>query len=127
VNRLLLVGSGGFVGAVLRYAVGGWVQNRSGSGGFPYGTLTVNLVGCAVIGLLSYLAESRGVFSPDAHQFIFIGMLGAFTTFSTFGSETAGLFRKGDDTAALVNVGAHLLLGLAMIWAGRAAGRLLWD
>ncbi len=126
-NRLLMVGAGGFVGAVLRSSLGSWVQTQSHSVAFPYGTLAVNLIGCAAMGLLSHLAESRGVLSQETRQFLMVGMLGAFTTFSTFSSETMGLLQKGDDLRGLLNVTLHLMLGLAMIWAGRTAGRRLWE
>ena len=90
-SKILLVGFGGFVGAVLRYGISGWVQRWTGSVNFPYGTLAVNLLGCLVIGLLAGLAEDRGLFTPEARLFLFIGVLGAFTTFSTFGIETLNL------------------------------------
>jgi CrcB protein len=125
VNKAILIGAGGFVGAVLRYSVGGWVQVHSPGTGFPYGTLAVNAVGCATMGLLSTIAENQNLVSTDAQHFLLVGMLGAFTTFSTFSNETMALFRAGDELRALLNVGAHLALGLSMIWLGRAAGRWL--
>ena len=90
---ILLVGIGGFIGSVLRYLVGGWAQQLSKSVQFPYGTLTVNLLGCFVIGLLSQLAEARGLFTPETRALVFIGMLGGFTTFSSFSNETFNLAR----------------------------------
>ena len=91
--KLILVGSGGFAGSVLRYLFSGYVQNATGSIGFPYGTLAVNLVGCFAIGVLAQLADGRGLFSADTRAFVFIGILGGFTTFSTFGNETMNLIR----------------------------------
>lgn len=90
-SKILLVGAGGFVGAVLRYTVSAWVQTASKSVRFPYGTLAVNLLGCLVIGLLSQLAEDRNLFTSEMRLLIFIGILGAFTTFSTFSNETIDL------------------------------------
>jgi len=101
------------------------MQSRSVA--FPYGALAVNLIGCVAMGLFSHLAESRGVFSQETRQFLMVGMLGAFTTFSTFSNETMGLLQKGDDLRGWLNVALHLMLGLAMIWVGRTAGRRLWN
>ena len=86
--KLLAIGAGGFVGAILRYLISGLVQNLSGSIRFPFGTLAVNVIGCLFIGLLVYLVETRSMFGAAARMFVFIGLLGSFTTFSTFGNET---------------------------------------
>lgn len=126
IYKLLLVGGGGFAGSVLRYLVSGYVQNLSGSIGFPYGTLAVNLAGCFVIGFLSYLADVRGVFTAEARAFVFVGVLGGFTTFSTFGNETMNLLRDGENAYALFNIGTHVLLGLGFVWLGRAMAYLIW-
>ena len=93
--RLLLVGTGGFIGSVLRFILAGLVQGWSRSTRFPFGTLAVNLLGCFVIGLLAQLAESRSVFTAETRAFVFVGLLGGFTTFSAFGNETLGLLRDG--------------------------------
>lgn len=124
--KWLAIGTGGFIGAILRYLVSGWVQNWSRSLDFPYGTLAVNLLGCFIIGLLSYWGEQHNLFSPNTRFFIFIGLLGAFTTFSTFGNETITLLRARDELLALLNVGAHILLGLLAVWLGRVLAAFLW-
>ena len=125
-DRILLVGMGGFLGALLRYWIGGAVQNWSRSVQFPYGTLAVNLIGCLTIGLLSYLADTRGVLSTEARSFLMIGLLGAFTTFSTFSNETINLLRDGENVLSLLNIGAHTLFGLAAVWLGRSLAHLIW-
>jgi CrcB protein len=125
-GNLLLIGLGGFMGALLRYSVTGWVQNWSKSFNFPYGTLFVNLLGCLLIGALSQIAEVRGVISPEARSFIFIGLLGAFTTFSTFGYDTVNLFQEGKDLLSLINIGLHLVLGLSAVWLGRSLVSFPW-
>lgn len=112
----LLVGSGGFVGAVFRYALGGVVHRHLPLGTFPYGTLCVNLLGCFLIGALAGLADSRQLFSPELRAFAFIGLLGGFTTFSTFGYETLALSRDGEHVRAGANVLLHVVLGLALVW-----------
>ena len=126
IYKLLFVGLGGFAGSVLRYLASGYVQNVSGSVGFPYGTLAVNLAGCFVIGFLSHLADARGVFSADARAFIFVGILGGFTTFSTFGNETMNLFRDGENAFAFFNIGTHIIIGLMCVWLGRSMAYLIW-
>ncbi|HKP84472.1 MAG TPA: fluoride efflux transporter CrcB [Blastocatellia bacterium] len=124
--RLLLVGSGGFIGSILRYLLGGFVQQSSKSVGFPYGTLAVNIVGCFVIGFLSQLAETRGLFTTESRAFIFIGILGGFTTFSAFGNETFNLWRDGESLLALANIAGHLVLGLGALWLGRVLIYQMW-
>jgi CrcB protein len=123
---ILLVGIGGFIGSVLRYLVGGWAQQLSKSVQFPYGTLTVNLLGCFVIGLLSQLAEARGLFTPETRALVFIGMLGGFTTFSSFSNETFNLARDGQSLATLANLGANVIFGFLLVWAGRSTAHLIW-
>lgn len=125
-GKLFLAGIGGFIGSSLRYAMTGYVQQLSRSKDFPYGTLAVNLIGCFIIGFLSQLAESRGVFTAESRTFVFIGILGGFTTFSAFGNETMNLWRDGQNTFAMLNVAAHLVLGLGAVWVSRALAYQLW-
>ncbi|HMJ24222.1 MAG TPA: fluoride efflux transporter CrcB [Pyrinomonadaceae bacterium] len=125
-GKLFLAGIGGFIGSSLRYAATGYVQQLSRSIDFPYGTLAVNLIGCFLIGLLSQLAEARGVFTAESRTFVFIGILGGFTTFSAFGNETMNLWREGQNTLALANVTAQVFLGLGLVWIGRALAYQIW-
>ncbi|MFN8387954.1 MAG: fluoride efflux transporter CrcB [Anaerolineales bacterium] len=124
-NAVLIVGVGGFIGSVLRYLLSGYVQQLSKSI-FPFGTLAVNVIGCFVIGFLAQLAENRGVFSSEARAFIFIGILGGFTTFSSFGNETLNLARDGQLLSAFANVGLNVILGLIAVWLGRTVSYLIW-
>jgi CrcB protein len=117
---------GGFIGSVLRYLVSGYIQQVTRSVEFPYGTLVVNLTGCLVIGLLSHLTDTRGVLAAEARALVFIGLLGGYTTFSTFGNETLNLLRDGENGFVWVNVGAHLVLGLGAVWLGRTVAFLIW-
>jgi CrcB protein len=126
VARILFIGFGGFLGAVLRYVISGFIQNLTKSISFPYGTLGVNLIGCLIIGMLSQLSETRALFTAEARSFIFIGVLGSFTTFSTFGNETLNLLRTGQNFPALANMGIHLILGLAAVWYGHALAYQIW-
>jgi CrcB protein len=126
VGKLFLAGIGGFIGSTLRYAVTGYAQQLSRSIDFPYGTLAVNLIGCFLIGFLSQLAETRGVFTAESRTFVFIGILGGFTTFSAFGNETMNLWRDGQNGLAMANVAANVLLGLGAVWVSRALAYQIW-
>ena len=118
--NVLLVGLGGAAGAIARYLLGGIVQERSGSL-FPWGTLAVNVLGCLVMGLLAGLADARGFMTPGTRALLVVGVLGGFTTFSAFGNETMNLLLDRDLTRAALNVGLNVVLGVAAVWAGRAA------
>jgi CrcB protein len=111
---------------VARYLAGGYVQQTAKSIDFPYGTLAVNVIGCFIIGFLSQLAETRGVFTNQSRLLVFTGFLGGFTTFSSFGNETINLARDGQMMNALANVGANLILGLLAVWLGRTVSYLIW-
>ena len=97
---VIYVALGGALGSVSRYLLGTWTQSVSKSIDFPYGTLTVNLIGCFAIGFLSHLAETRGAFTPETRALVFIGILGGFTTFSSFGNDTLTL--DADSTVLVV-------------------------
>jgi CrcB protein len=122
--KLLIVGLGGFLGAVARWGVAGAVQRLAG-GIFPSGTLAVNVLGCAAIGVLMGLVTEHSLFGPGARLFLLAGFLGAFTTFSTFGWETLALIRDGEWLPAFLNVALNVLAGLAAVFAGLAAVRVL--
>jgi len=123
-HGVLWVGLGGFVGAILRYLVVGWIAGWTKGINFPHGTLAANLIGCFIIGLLSHFLESRSVLGVEARLFIFMGVLGAFTTFSTFENETLNLLRTGNTLLALSNMTMHVVL--VMVWLGRALAELVW-
>jgi CrcB protein len=119
-----VVGVGGFTGSVLRYWVSGWVYALDASPRLPWGTLAVNVIGCFAIGLLGGLAESRGLFAATTRLFLLIGLLGGFTTFSTFGYETLALLREQAAARALLNVTLQLTLGVGAAWFGLTLSRL---
>lgn len=120
---ILLVGTGGFIGAVGRYLLGGWIHRLVPLSTFPFGTLCVNLSGCFLIGLLSGLSESRQLFGPEVRTFVFIGLLGGFTTFSSFAHETLALAGDAEFFRALANISGQLIGGLASAWVGYALVR----
>jgi fluoride exporter len=123
--QLGLAGCGGFVGSAARFALGGLAQRAFPMSTFPWGTLAVNVLGCFVIGILGGLMELRQVLGPGQRIFLMIGVLGGFTTFSTFAYETLGLLHGSELPRALANAGAHLLLGLAAVWIGYLGAQAL--
>ena len=123
-TQIVLVGLGGMIGSISRFLLSGFVQRFSPIVGFPFGTLVVNVVGCFLIGLLNGLADTRQLFGSEFRLFLFIGVLGGFTTYSTFGYETFSLLRDAEFPRAILSVGFHLLIGLGAVWAGDALGRL---
>lgn len=118
--NVALVGAGGALGAVARYGVGGLVHRNAALADFPFGTLAVNLAGCLLIGLGSGLADARQAFTPEARVFLFVGVLGGFTTFSSFGYETIALLRDHEFLRAGLNAGLNVFAGLALVWLGYA-------
>jgi CrcB protein len=106
----------------VRYALGGLVY-RVVSPAFPWATLLINVSGCFAIGLLAILAEERGPIGPAGRLFWMVGVLGGYTTFSTFGYETLSLAREGSHVLAAANAVGQLVLGLAAVWAGMAVAR----
>lgn len=120
---LILVGAGGFFGAISRYLVDGWVSAASG-GGFPWGTLVVNVTGSFVLGLLFAASVERGVLPAEIRAPVLVGFIGAYTTFSTFTLETWRLVEAGSYVLAVANIGGSLVLGLGAVVAGLLLGRL---
>ena len=121
----LLVFIGAGIGGVLRYMMSPAVQRLCNDWAFPIGTFSVNMLGCFVIGFLGQLSESRGLFQSDARLFLFVGVLGGFTTFSSFGFETFQLMRDGEFLYAGMNAVLQVVLGLLLVWLGWVLGRLV--
>ncbi len=122
--QLLLVGVGGFLGSVGRFVVSGFFNRLSPALAFPIGTLAVNILGCFLIGLLHGLAESRNLLGTDTRIFLFIGVLGGFTTYSTFGFESLALLKDGEFFKTSANILIHVVVGLSAVWIGDTLGRL---
>ena len=122
-DKVLLVGAGGFLGSVLRYGMGGWVGRWKAGWAFPLETLLINVLGCLVLGFLAGLGESRGFLSAHTRAFLFIGLLGGFTTFSAFGNETFQLLREGRWLAAGTSTALQVVLGIGGVWAGTMLAR----
>lgn len=121
---MLLVFAGGGIGATLRYWLSGSVYRFAGSD-FPYGTIVVNVLGSLAIGFLMAFFEERFVVQPGLRLFLTIGVLGGFTTFSTFSYETLALMKELDLFQASANIVFTVLLCLGGCWIGNAIGRTL--
>lgn len=119
--HILAVALGGAVGAVGRYAVSYAVSQHAPSA-FPWGTLTVNLIGSLILGFLTGLV-AESLVSPRARAFVGVGFLGSFTTFSTFAMETLTLIRQGEWIRAVGNLTVTNLVGIAAAAAGLLAAR----
>lgn len=115
--RLALVFLAGGAGCVLRYVIAGWTQ-RLGNGSFPVGTLTVNLLGCVAIGFLASLFTGPLLIRDEYRLAILVGLLGGFTTYSTFAYETLTLTQHGQFGLAALNLALSNGLGLAAAWLG---------
>jgi len=119
----VLIAVGGAAGSVLRYLIGGAVQ-RTSAGGFPVGTMFVNVSGCFLIGILLRQFLNMQV-SPELRAFLVVGFCGGFTTFSTFSAETLGLIEGGEYGRATGYVILSVVLCLAATFAGMTAMRLI--
>lgn len=125
-HPIVLVGVGGFIGAVLRYLMSGLVQNLTQSVTFPYGTLAVNITGCFLMGIFSHLIESQAGMTAEMRLFLMVGLLGSFTTYSTFSHETLNLLQDHGLSLVLINIGTHIILGLSAVLLGRFAIIFIW-
>jgi len=127
---LIAVALGGAMGSVARWGVAGWMERRADAlsgwaATFPVGTLTVNALGCLAIGFLATLFEQRLAVDPAIRAGALVGLLGGFTTFSTFGWETLALLREGSAGLAFLNAAGSVLVGLGGVWGGLALARFV--
>jgi len=124
VQQLLAIAGGGALGAIFRFGLSNSVHRLLGRD-FPYGTLVVNTVGSLLMGLCFVLLVERMAVSAEWRSAILVGLLGAFTTFSTFSFETLALFNAGAPIKALVNTMMSVMLCLLATWLGMTLGRQL--
>jgi len=122
VEKFILIGLGGFLGANARYLLGGWVADRLGPG-FPYGTFVINATGSFAIGLFMALVTDRFSAPPGLRLFFAIGFVGAYTTFSTFTYESVALLEARAYAAAAANLIGSVAIGLLAVVLGAAVGR----
>ena len=122
-ERYLLVALGGALGSLLRYLLGAWVQGLLGPG-FPWSTLLVNALGSLLIGAVVRLSL-EGALSGEARLFLAVGVLGGFTTFSSFSYETLALVQDGEALLALAYALGSLLLSFILVYLGYRLGGML--
>ncbi|MBE9527665.1 MAG: fluoride efflux transporter CrcB [Proteobacteria bacterium] len=122
---ILLIAIAGAIGTLARYYLGGFVQRAAGAGGFPWGTFSVNMLGCLLFGFVWTLAEEKFVIGPQARAVILVGFMGALTTFSTFVFDTGALLRGSQLALAIGNIAMQNVTGLIFLFLGIAVGRLI--
>jgi CrcB protein len=121
-KALIFIAMGGAIGAVLRYGASLSVYSLMGRS-FPYGTLFVNVTGSLLMGLLGVIMLERFDIGPEWRAAVLVGVLGSFTTFSTFSIETLNLLEQGDVMRAVMNIALSVLVCLAAVWFGVLIGR----
>ncbi len=117
-SKILLVMIGGAIGTLCRYGLSSFVYSTLKEPTFPYANLIINVSGSFLIGLLAEMFEARLLISPEMRVMLLTGILGGYTTFSSFSFETFSLLRDGEIFLAALNASASVLLGLAGVWAG---------
>jgi fluoride exporter len=119
----ILIALAGLIGTLLRYWLAELVARQYGET-FPWGTMAVNLIGCLITGVVFFLTEERFVLSHTVRTVVLIGLLGGFTTFSSYGLQTFTLLRDEEFGLAILNVVTSNILGLFMVWIGYFVGRV---
>lgn len=122
--KYLMVGIGGFLGAIARFWLDGFVSERLGTG-FPYGTFVINCTGSFLIGLVVTMFAERAHWNPNWRYLIAIGFIGAYTTFSTFEYETLRTIQSSEFLIGGLYVGLSVVVGFVAVWLGVVAGRLM--
>lgn len=122
-HQLALIALGGSIGAVARYGISLWISS-SVTQTFPLGTFAVNMLGSILIGILFELSDSA-IITPEWRGFLMVGLLGAFTTFSTFSLETVQLVRDNELALAALNALGSVAIGLVCVYGGLYAGKVL--
>lgn len=120
----LVVALGGAFGAASRYVLAGAVH-RILPATFPYGTFFVNITGCFLFGVIAGIADERSAIGPDARRFLLVGVIGGFTTFSSYTYESFALVRDGQLVSAFANTAGQVVVGFATLWAGYVLARLI--
>lgn len=120
----IAVGLGGFAGALARFYISGAVGKASGDDFSFAGTLTVNLIGCFLIGVITVMTTRSTALSPLMQKCLITGLLGSLTTFSTFALDSLNLLQVGRVGAAIVNVSVNVVAGCLLVWVGSSVAQL---
>ena len=120
-QNIIIVGIGGFIGSILRYLASYLINSKINSI-LPFGTLSVNIIGCFAIGTLWGYVDTLETFNQSLRLFLFVGILGGFTTFSSFGYETIIMLKQGHFFFSLINISIHLIAGLGAVMLGYKIG-----
>jgi len=123
-SQCLIIGLGGALGAVARYALSSYIYQKY-IHSFPWGTFTVNILGCFILGIVYVFGVEILTLSPSTRLFVSVGFIGAFTTFSTFSLETLNLIKNGEIKTALLYGPGSLILGLFAVWLGVIIAQLI--
>ena len=124
--KWLIIGIGGFLGAISRYYLSGWVQNYFLKETlFPIGTFSVNIFGSLLLGFFHTLLLEKNI-DPSLRLFINMGFLGAFTTFSTFSLETMNLIEDKEYFYSMINIFMSCVMGLIGVWLGKSLYKMVW-
>jgi len=123
--KLLLIAAGGALGTLARYGTGTLLFSLMEKYRFPFGTLTVNLLGCLLIGLLQGLYLDRAWIRPEYQVAIVVGFMGGFTTFSSFGWETVSFLNDGQFARATLNIALNNVIGLFLVFAGYKLSKMI--
>ena len=124
--EIFIVGGGGCIGSILRYFVTKAVENNFPTTTFPYGVMLVNVVGCLLIGLISGLSMEKISLAPNLRLFFFVGILGGFTTFSSFSLDAYNMLNTNDFsilTFAFLHILVHIVFGIVAVYLGILIGR----
>jgi CrcB protein len=122
--NILIIGIGGFLGAISRYGVALWIGQRWGRS-FPLGTFVINISGSFLIGLLMELFTERFMVNPQWRLLFVVGFLGAYTTFSTFEYETGTLLKDGEWMIAMLNVLLSVIVGFVALKVGEVVAKII--
>ncbi len=125
-KTILWVGLGGFIGANLRYAIGSWVDTHWYAAGFPLGTFVINVSGAFVLGFLATFLSEVILSAPHTRLLLTVGLLGAYTTFSTFSFESVKLLEEGYWLQALLNMAGSVVMAVIAAWLGIILARALY-
>ena len=127
IHPLILVAMGGAIGSMARYGISSLVVKQVNPVNFPWGTFSVNILGCMLAGVFLLVAESMQSISQEARLFVVTGLLGGFTTFSAFGIETLGLLRRGEMLIAISYASLSIIVGVLAMWLSYSLLKVMFN